>query len=577
MKYFVLFFILVSSLCKVRVIAQTSITSSDTVVAMVMMGNYNPASFAASTIINSHDSISNGVYTGISADSLRSYLNMLKTFNTRNSASDTVSSLHGIGAARRWALSKFRQFSSRNENRLLPAYLQFDINMCGVTRHRNVIAVLPGMDTTDKSVIIIEGHIDSRTVDVCDTATTAQGMEDNGSGTALVLELARVMSWFSFNHTIVFMITTGEEQGLYGGQAMATYAALHGIKIKAVLNNDVIGGIICGHTSSAPSCPGAGDIDSTHVRLFSYGGFNSFHKGLSRYIKLEYNERILPVAAVPMGINIMTPEDRTGRGGDHIPFRTSGFTAMRFTAANEDGNANVTDTSYIDRQHTSRDSLGIDIDGDGILDTFWVNFNYLARNTIINGNAAGIMGISPQTPDFNLSSSGGSLTVQITLHPEYLHYKVGVRSLTYDWDSVYEFSGSIYDTINVPPANYIVSVCSVDSNGVESLFSRELMLNTGVHDVKGIRQNVALLQNKPNPSDEATMISVVVNGPVDYKEAYIKITDLTGKEIKREKVALNEGVNELMYYHGYHATGSFIYTLIIDGVAMDSKRMTFVN
>ena len=132
------------------------------------------------------------------------------------------------------------------------------------------------------------------------------------------------------------MATTGEEQGLYGAQAFANYAKAKGIKIKAVLNNDVIGGIICGYTSSAPSCPGYGDLDSTHVRLFSYGSFNAPCKGLSRFIKLEYKENLSSLVAVPMGINIMSPEDRTGRGGDHIPFREGGYTAMRFTAENED-------------------------------------------------------------------------------------------------------------------------------------------------------------------------------------------------------------------------------------------------
>src|SRR6202000_775537 len=127
----------------------------------------------------------------------------------------------------------------------------------------------------------------------------------------------------------------------------------------AVLNNDVIGGIICGHTSSAPGCPGFENIDSTHVRLFSYGGFNSFHKGLSRFIKLEYKEMIQPYAAVPMTINIMTPEDRTGRGGDHMPFRALGYPAMRFTAENEYGDADVTSPTYIEHQHTSSDSIGV--------------------------------------------------------------------------------------------------------------------------------------------------------------------------------------------------------------------------
>jgi hypothetical protein len=467
----------------------------------VMLGAYDPASYLPATIINDPTAISTGISAAVSPDSLHAYMDVLRSFKTRNTSSDTVSAVTGFGAARRWVFAKFQQVSAQNGNRLLPSYMQFDTTICGVTRHRNIFAVLPGSDTSDKSIIIIEGHMDSRSANVCDTASVAMGMEDNATGTALVLELARTMSRYSFNHTIVFLVTTGEEQGLYGGQAFASLAQTHGIQIKAVLNNDVIGGIICGHTSSAPGCPGYENIDSTQVRLFSYGGFNSFHKGLSRYIKLEYNERILPTAAVPMIVDIMTPEDRTGRGGDHIPFRTLNYPAMRFTAANEDGDADVTNPAYIDRQHTSGDSIGVDINGDGILDSFYVDFDYLARNTIINGNAAGMIGISPHVPDFTVSSTGGNLIVNITAHPEYLNYKVGVRTTTNDWDTVYTFTGTTSATIWVNPTKYIVSVASVDSKGVESLFSGEQRVSvdsiTKVGTVAKQTPAVELLQNKP--------------------------------------------------------------------------------
>src|SRR5690606_26787008 len=115
-------------------------------------------------------------------------------------------------------------------------------------------------------------------------------------------------------------------------------------------------------------CPGENEIDSTRVRLFSQGSFNSPHKGLVRYIKLQYRERILPFAAVPMTVTIMSAEDRTGRSGDHIPFRQNGYTAMRFTSAHEHGDAHVTQPGYDDRQHTSGDVLGVDTDHDSVID-----------------------------------------------------------------------------------------------------------------------------------------------------------------------------------------------------------------
>ena len=162
-------------------------------------------------------------------------------------------------------------------------------------------------------------------------------MDDNGSGTALVIELARVLSKYSFKHTIVFLTNIGEEQGLDGALAFAVYAQQKNILIKAVQNNDIVGGILCGHSSSPPSCPGFGDIDSIQLRMFSSGeliplqslrdGSNSIQGKLAS-INLRADDSA-----------IMTAEDRTGRGGDHIPFRQHGYTAMRFTSANENGNA----------------------------------------------------------------------------------------------------------------------------------------------------------------------------------------------------------------------------------------------
>ncbi|HAD11381.1 MAG TPA: hypothetical protein DCF33_02975, partial [Saprospirales bacterium] len=183
------------------------------------------------------------------------------------------------------------------------------------------------------------------------------------------LELARIMSKYQFPNTIVFLITTAEEQGLLGADAFADYIEQKNIPLRAVLNNDVIGGVLCGETSSPPSCPGLDHVDSTSVRLFSAGGFNSRHKQLARFIKLQYQENLQPIAEVPMNVRIMSPEDRTGRGGDHIPFRQKGYPAMRFTAANDHGDAS-NGPGYDDRQHTSEDILGADTDGDGAVDSF---------------------------------------------------------------------------------------------------------------------------------------------------------------------------------------------------------------
>jgi len=570
----------VLALLNLSITAQTNIISTNPVALQVLKGNYDPSLYLASTILNRPDTISKGINARISADSLKSNIIKLAGFHNRNTGADTNSSLKGIGAARRWVYMKFQQYSAANQNRLLPSYLQFDRAICSVTQHRNIFAVLPGIDTSDKSIILIEGHIDSRCEALCDTACRAQGVEDNASGTALVMEMARVMSKYSYNHTLVFLVTIAEEQGLYGAEAFADYCIQNTIKVKGVLNNDVIGGILCGQTSSPPSCPGLNNVDSTQVRLFSAGSFNSPHKGLARFIKLEYKENLLQQVNVPMQISIMTPEDRTGRSGDHVPFRQLGFTAMRFTSANEHGNANVSSGTYSDRQHTTRDTLGMDTNSDLVVDSFFVSFPYLARNAIINGNAAGMMGIGPKQPDMSLTAAGpNSMRVQITQQTQYNQYRIGVRSTTHDWDSVYTMTGILVDTIfNLQAGFYYVSAMSVDTNGIESLPSTEYVLSfVGVNEFGAVKKKIELLQNKPNPFDEATFISVMVNENKPYKDARISIKDTKGIEIRNIPLILNPGMNEVLYEHGYNLSGTYIYSLLIDGKIVESRKMSFAN
>ncbi|MBA3971876.1 MAG: M28 family peptidase, partial [Bacteroidetes bacterium] len=206
----------------------TSFFCTHPAVEQIMQGTYDPSLYLASQIINHPDTISQGILQRINADTLKSYILKLATFHNRNTGSDTLSATRGFGAARNWVHGKFQEYSTANENRLLPSFFQFDQAICLVNRHKNIIAVLPGIDTTDKRIVLIEGHMDSRCEVLCDTACLAQGIEDNATGTALVMELARVMSRYSYNHTIVFMITTSEEQGLYGAEAFADYATLKG-------------------------------------------------------------------------------------------------------------------------------------------------------------------------------------------------------------------------------------------------------------------------------------------------------------------------------------------------------------
>ena len=578
--------VLVGLLIALPAYTQTNILSTNPVAEQILLGNYNPADYAATTVIEDVATITAGIEAQVYPDSLKSYIMRMGEFGTRNTGSDTVSATTGIGAARRWVHQKFEEFSAQNENRLVVSYLQFDQNICGMGQHRNIFAVLPGSDPANNGVILIEGHLDSRCDVNCDTNCKAEGIEDNATGTALVMELARIMAQYTFKNTIVFMATIGEEQGLLGADAFARYVVTKSIPLRAVLNNDVIGGVICGETSSPPSCPGLDDIDSTSVRMFSAGSFNSKHKQLARFIKLQYEEILLPTAAVPMNIRVMSPEDRTGRGGDHIPFRERGFPAMRFTSANEHGDAS-NGPGYTDRQHTSEDILGVDTDGDQVIDSFFVQFNYLARNAVINGNAAAVASRNIPTPtDFaTLRSSNGMeglLDVNITDPANIGTYRIALRTLDLDWDTVYTMTGATLGTFPAPPTGVLyVSVAAVGPEGEESLFSNEkLVFISGTEeptDKKEKASNFELFQNRPNPFDEATWISFWAHKVPQYQKAQVLITDLNGKLIQTLPVQLKQGLNEVLYTHGYGVRGAFVYALQIDGVIVDSRQMIFAN
>lgn len=559
---------------------QINILATNPRATEVLTGNFNPDDFEAQDIIDHPADLVREINSSVNPDTLKAYLIRLAKFHNRNTGSDTVSETRGIGAARRWVFSKFEEFSRENDGRLIPSYLQFNQTMCGVNRHRNIFAVLPGRDTSNHQVIIIEGHMDSRCEVLCDIDCLAEGVEDNASGTALVIELARVMSRLTFNQTFVFLVTIGEEQGLYGAAAFAQYCLQQRIPVKAVMNNDIVGGVICGKTSSPPSCPGENEIDSTQIRLFSSGFTNSLHKQWARYIKLQYQEELLPIVKVPMMVTIMSGEDRSGRGGDHIPFRERGFTAMRFTSANEHGHG-APNAGYTDRQHTEDDVLGIDTNIDGEVDSFFVDFNYLARNTVINGVAGAMVSVGVKTPAFTATNTTQHLEIIIDDPMNYDHYRIFFRTGSNDFDTILTVVGT--KTVLLPRLSNIftyISVAAVDSNGVESCFSREFRpLIVGIEEQGSLEvsKKIELIQNKPNPFDEATFIPIWVHDQEAAVKALVIVSDLSGKEIKRIPLDLHAGYNEVLYEHGYGVVGTYVYSLVIDGQMIDSKSMVFAN
>jgi len=553
--------LLLITLMSLRGAAQfSSISCTSTAALQAMKGQHDPAQYAASLVIDDHEEIICALRTAVQPDSLKASLEELVSFGTRNTYSDTVSANVGVGAARRWAYDRFQRISEANEGRLIPAYLQFDYanesGNCGSGQGwRDVMAVLPGSSTQGHRVVIIEAHIDSRCDDTCDPFCLAQGAEDNGSGTVLVLELARVMSRFTFKHTLVFLLVTGEEQGLLGSRAMAQYCVQQGIAVKGVLNNDIVGGILCGETASPPGCGVVNEVDSLQLRVFSHG----LTRGMARMIELSYREKLRPHVPVPMVVNVMDREDRLGRGSDHIPFRQQGFQSVRLTAANEHGNGDPETPEYDDRQHTSDDILGIDLDGDAVIDSFFVDFNYLARNAVINGASATLLGHGPETPTWTLLDEPAGLRVQINGSSAWNAYRIGVRGLNapQPFDALYRTASASFPIPGLlPNMGYFVSVAGVDPQGITSIFSPEQIRVNDVATDPGTFDNlpyglqcmpigiseagasIAPLTVMPNPFFGETRIAWL---SIQVADAWLVITDARGREVLRRKADVTAG------------------------------------
>ena len=594
-------FLLALFLClagEIGAIAQTNESVTSTVVNNILLGSYTPSTYQASTIITDPNIISAGLLSSISTDSLKADLFLLNSFFNRNTFADTTSSTTGIGATRRWVYQKFMQYSAANQNRLQVGYLKFTYSpssaSCSGTNstHYNVMAVLPGSQTTNKSLIIIEGHMDSRNSNVCDVTGNAAGIGDNATGTAMVMELARVLSKYTFRNTIVFSVNTGEEQGLIGAHALADYLSAQKVLIKAVNNNDVSGGIFCGHTASAPGCPYYGNIDSIDLRIFSLGDVNSPNKQWARYVKLEYKEQLSHLVTVPTDLQIMEPDDRSGRGGDHQAFTADGYTAVRFTQANEDGDASNV-AGYTDRQHNIRDSLGKDTNGDGIIDSLYVDLDYLARNTLVNGNSLAMVALGPDTITLKASLFSAN-TVQVQFTPAGAPaYRVAVRSATNDWDTVYTVTGASSATLAVPYSSnttFYISAAAVDANNIESQFSTEYTLSTKLvvldlppDTTRPIppppteNYSIQLMPNRPNPFDESTLITINSGTDLFVNRTWLQFSTTDGRIISRIRVPLQKGVNQVVYNHGFGTAGIYICSLIIDGLPVQSTKMIFGN
>ena len=326
----------------------------------------------------------------VSTARLRFDVASLVSFGTRHTLSSTDDPKRGIGAARHWVEGEFRKTGAACGGCLeivLPENTVTGERMPRPVKIIDVVAIQRGTERPNE-VVIVQGHIDSRVTDVMNATADAPGANDDGSGTALVLEAARVLSKRKFPTTIVYAVLTGEEQGLFGGKLLADYAKQQGWTVKAVLNNDIVGntrgsdGLIDNKTVRVFSeGPRADADDKLRAQARRFGGENdSPSRNLSRLVA-----GLAP--SIPGGLQVrqVWRADRMGRGGDHLPFLDAGFPAIRLTVGVEN----------YDHQHQDlRTENGV-VYGDTVA---FMDFAYLAKVTRLNVAVLARLASAPMPP-----------------------------------------------------------------------------------------------------------------------------------------------------------------------------------
>jgi acetylornithine deacetylase/succinyl-diaminopimelate desuccinylase-like protein len=339
----------------------------------------------------------------VSEQNLRATVERLVGFGTRHTLSARDHPTRGIGAALNWTEAQFRAFS-RDCGGCLEIARPSDI----VTNRRiptptlveDVIAIQRGTSDPNR-VIVITGHIDSRVTDPMNATSDAPGANDDGSGTAAVIEAARVLSRYRFPATIVYAALSGEEQGLNGGKILADYARAQGWQVEANLNNDIIGN----------SCSSDGVCDDAHVRVFSEGPRWQGHEDLAARQRSMGGENDAPgrnlsrfldglADDLSLGLDVrqIWRNDRFGRGGDHTEFLNAGFPAVRFSVAVEN----------YDAQHQDLRTENGRVYGDTI---DRMDFPYLQRVTQLNVAAIAALARAPMPPEPSVEGAVSTYTL----------------------------------------------------------------------------------------------------------------------------------------------------------------------
>ena len=405
------------------------------------------------------------IVSQISQDKIAEIQQKLESFQTRNIYSATDDPVHGIGAAREWIAQQMKSYSPRLEVSFDKHRLAKQGRAFSNVEIWNVVAVLKGASEPEEQVLV-SAHYDSinltykqnangqRELDGPATgAAIAPGVTDDGSGTAAVMELARVMSQYQFRKTIVFVTFAAEEYGLFGSGLYAQDAAARHDHIEAVFNNDIIGSNVTGN----------GETSNRYLNVYSEDPNDSPSRQVARYMKAAA-ERYQP----GFEINLVFRHDRFGRGGDHSPFNAEGFAAVRVTTPMEN----------FSHQHNATDTFA--------------NTAPPYTALVAKANAAAIaeLALAPRAPEIRVPaptegrayssplSRGGGYDAAMTWHndnPEadLAGYAIVMRKTTSpNWEREM-FVGNVtkYTLENVNIDEIVVGVKAIDKDGNESLVS----------------------------------------------------------------------------------------------------------
>lgn len=391
----------------------------------------------------------------------------LAAFGTRHTLSSQDDPVRGIGAARDWIAAQLQEYAAASGGRMtveLQSYLQEPASRIPTpTVITNVLATLRGSTSPDR-VYVVSGHYDSINSNVLDPVGDAPGADDDASGVAVVMEMARVMATRSPEATIVFAAVAGEEQGLYGSRYMAGQFRAAGTDVQGMFTDDIVG------SSTADD----GERDPRTVRLFaegvptsetpaqaatrrSVGGENdSPSRQLARFV-----DNVAQNAATGMRVRVIYRRDRYLRGGDHIPFLEQGYPAARFTEPHED---------YRHQHQNVRVENGVQY---GDLPEF-CDFPFITRVAAVNTAAIWSLAVAPGTP-----KNARILTTRLTndtdlvwdrgTEPDLAGYEVVWRETTSpQWTHVVPVGDVTTARIDLSKDNVFFGVRAVDHDGHRS-------------------------------------------------------------------------------------------------------------